>query len=183
MPPAQAARLLPITAGIACCIAGRRSVAVPPRGGGKRRSGGLRRPGDSRCDGAASAGSTTYVGDAATGRIVKHIEAWDANPREVVTRLLRPSRNPPETVVERFMAAVARGDGGAAWLAAAGPLLFVLAPDAALTSAGYYIWPDGGVGTFLFWLQAVLWGLVAACAVTEGYRRVRGGGGGGGAAE
>lgn len=115
------------------------------------------------------------MGDPATGRIVQHIEAWDANPREVVTRLLRPSRNPPETVAERFMAAVARGDGGAAWLAAAGPLLFLVAPEAALTSVGYYVWPDGGVGAFLFWLQLGLWGVVVACVATEAYRRLRGG--------
>eukprot|EP00892_Ulva_mutabilis_P004237 jgi/Ulvmu1/2185/UM013_0031.1 len=120
----------------------------------------------------AAAGSTTYVGDAETGLIVKHIEAWDANPREVVTRLLRPSRNPPETAVEKFMAAAARGQPGAAWMAAAGPLLVVVLPDAVLTSAGYYFWNEGGVGAFLFWLQVVLWTLTAACAGTEAYRRI-----------
>ena len=112
------------------------------------------------------------MGDEGTGRIVKHIEAWDANPREVVTRLLRPSRNPPETTVEKFMASTSRGDLGGAWVAAAGPLLLVVLPDAALTSAGYYFWNEGGVGAFLFWLQVVLWGLTAACAGTEVYRRV-----------
>lgn len=121
----------------------------------------------------ACVGSTTYVGDAETGRIVKHIEAWDANPREVVTRLLRPSRNPPETAVEKFMAAAARGNGGAAWEVAAGPLLVIVLPDAVLTTAGYYFWNEGGVGTFLLWLQVVLWGLAAACAGTEAYRRIR----------
>jgi hypothetical protein len=122
------------------------------------------------------AGSTTYVGNADTGRIVEHIEAWEVEPEKVLKRLLKPSRkNVTEdgTAFEQFMDAVYRGDYGKGWSVAALPLLLVSLPDALLTSGANYVIHEGWLGTFLFGLQVALWGFCLACAVTVGATKLK----------
>lgn len=117
----------------------------------------------------ATAGSTTYIRDTNTGRIVEHIEAWDVEPEKVLKRLVKPSKpNAAEdgTAFEKFMDASYRGDFAQGWSVAASPLLFVFLPDAVLTSGANYVIQDGWLGSFLFVLQVGLWGVCGACAVT-----------------
>jgi hypothetical protein len=40
----------------------------------------------------AASGGTTHVFDAATGRVVRHIERWDIEPSVVVKQLFTPTR-------------------------------------------------------------------------------------------
>lgn len=122
------------------------------------------------------AGSTTYIGNAETGRIMEHIEAWDVEPEKVIKRLLKPSnKNVAEdgNGIEKFMDAASRGDYGKGWEISALPLLLVFLPDAVLTSGAGYVFQEGGLGTFLLVLQVVLWGFCGACAVTVAVTKLR----------
>ena len=57
-----------------------------------------------------------------TGKVVKHIEAWDVEPGAVVRSLIRPSARMPTTPWEAFFSALDAGDPKGAWLAASRPL-------------------------------------------------------------
>jgi hypothetical protein len=81
----------------------------------------------------AAAGGTTHVFDAATGRVVKHIERWDVSPKAVVQSLLLPSSKIPESKVEVFMFALSDGDALGMWLAASSPVLKFTAPWVAVS--------------------------------------------------
>jgi hypothetical protein len=116
------------------------------------------------------------VGDAATGRIVEHIEAWDVEPEKVLRKLLKPSKkNVAEggNQLEKFMDAMYRSNYSDAWIPAALPLLLVLLPDALLVTGANYVFQEGWLGTVLFGLKVGLWGLCLACAVTVAYSKLQ----------
>ena len=68
-----------------------------------------------------------------TGRVIKHIEAWDVEPSAVVRSLLKPSSRAPTNSWVKFFKAVDGGDAAGAWTAASPALL------------RYYALPVGGV--------------------------------------
>lgn len=56
----------------------------------------------------AAAGATTYVFDAQTGLVIKHVEEWDVEAQKVIQQLLKPAGKPTNDW-ERFMDSLARG--------------------------------------------------------------------------
>jgi hypothetical protein len=111
----------------------------------------------------AAAGGTTHVFNPETGRVCKHIEAWDVQPGRVVRELLRPSSKVPESFAEVLMNSVYEGDVRGIWFAlsghvmklsaVAGGLLLLLSATAA---------PEGGTTAV-----AVMGLLFVAAGVTE----------------
>jgi hypothetical protein len=120
-----------------------------------------------------AAGSTTYIADPDTALVVKHIEAWDADPKEVVKRLLKPSNTVPQSEVEVFMASVSSGDSFGAWQAASGKVLLFCLPVVSVSMASKIAYGHGFPGTFLGSVEGVAWLLASLCVVTQVYKLVR----------
>ena len=119
------------------------------------------------------AGSTTYEADASTGLVVKHIEAWDADPKEVLKRLLKPTNKIPQSEAEVFMASVASGDTLGAWQVASGKVLLVSVPVVVVSLGTKLATGHGLPGPFLGSLEGVAWLLAALCIGTQIYKVVR----------
>ena len=95
------------------------------------------------------AGSTTYIADPESNRVIKHIEAWDADPKEVVKRLLKPSNAIPQSEAEVFMASISSGDTLGAWQVASGKVLLFCLPVVGASVLCKVATGEGLPGTFL----------------------------------
>jgi hypothetical protein len=122
----------------------------------------------------AAAGRTTHVFDAATGRVVEHLEEWDIEPGKVVKSLLKPAAAIPTNRAEALALALHDGDAAGVWSAA---------------SPGALRWGGAALGGTLAWAAArgeapgapaAAAALVVAAAAASELRRLVGGAGGGG---
>lgn len=48
--------------------------------------------------------------DPTIGKVVKHIEAWDVEPKKVIAQLFKPAAKVPTTSAETFFLAASDGD-------------------------------------------------------------------------
>lgn len=109
------------------------------------------------------------MADKATGLVTRHIEAWDADPKEVVKRLLKPSTKTPTTDVERFMASVASGDSLRAWRIAINGLTMFSLPVVGVSLACKAATGEGLPGPVLGSIEGLAWLFVALGVATKGY--------------
>lgn len=127
-----------------------------------------------RADEEVCAGNTTYVADQDTGLVKQHIEAWDADPKEVVKRLLKPSAKAPTTDIERFMASVSSGDGLRAWRIAVNKLTLFSLPVVGVSAACKAATGEGLPGPVLGGIEGLAWLFVVLGVVTKAYVVVSG---------
>ena len=105
--------------------------------------------------------------------VVKHVEAWDSNPSEVVRRLLKPSNVIPQSEIEVFMASVYSGDTFGAWQVASGKVLLACLPVVAVSIVCKVATGDGLPGVFLGSVEGLAWLLAVVSVGTQGYKVVR----------
>ncbi|KAG1666296.1 hypothetical protein FOA52_004777 [Chlamydomonas sp. UWO 241] len=112
----------------------------------------------------AAAGSTTHVIDADAGRVVKHIEAWDVDPKRVVAQLFKPSAKIPTNQAETFFLAASDGDASGMWFSLT-PILFKLSVPVCLLSLVVRLAGGDGLPG-----DGAAYVLLAATAATEVYK-------------
>jgi hypothetical protein len=104
---------------------------------------------------------------------VRHIEAWDADPKAVLQRLLKPSNKIPQSEVDVFMASVSGGDVLGAWQVASGKVVLVCLPVIGASGVCKLATDHGLPGVFLGSLEGVAWLLAVACIATSIYKAAR----------
>ena len=97
---------------------------------------------------------------------MKHIEEWDADPKEVLKRLLKPSNKIPQSEAEVFMASVSSGDALGAWQVASNKVLYACLPVIGATTVCKLFTGHGLPGPFLSTLESLAWILTVVCIAT-----------------
>jgi hypothetical protein len=105
--------------------------------------------------------------------VVKHIEAWDADPKEVLKRLLKPSNKIPQSEVEVFMASVSSGDTFGAWQVASSKLLVFSLPVVVVSLVAKVATGHGLPGPVLSTVEGIAWLLAVLTVGTQLYKVVR----------
>jgi hypothetical protein len=120
----------------------------------------------------AAAGSTTHTLDPASGRVVRHIEAWSSSPGEVVAALLRPASPIPSNRWERAAAAAASGDVSGCAAAGLKAAALVAFHAAGVLAAARLVGGSGGSGVSAG--EAFLWGGGAVQAALDAVLQITG---------
>jgi len=97
----------------------------------------------------AAAGSTTHVLDLASGRVVRHVEAWDVEPSKVVAQLFRPAAKVPSNAWETFLLAASDGDGKGMWYSVSPLVVKLSLPVIAVSLVHKLVTGEGLPGVFL----------------------------------
>tara|TARA_B100001142_G_scaffold260829_1_gene263313 strand:+ start:621 stop:1988 length:1368 start_codon:yes stop_codon:yes gene_type:complete len=121
----------------------------------------------------AAAGGTTHVFDPDTGKVVKHIERWDVEPKKVVKQLLSPSSKIPENRAQVFMFSLSDGDYLGMWLAVTPAVIKFTAPWVGVSLLAK-VAGLSAEGTFVGGMDSVAWWLLVAAVVGEGARFFKG---------
>ncbi|KAK9915073.1 hypothetical protein WJX75_004413 [Coccomyxa subellipsoidea] len=116
----------------------------------------------------AASGGTTHVFSQETGRVIKHIEAWDVEPSAVVRSLLKPSSRAPTNSWVKFFKAVDGGDAAGAWTAASPALLrYYALPVVGVSLITKAATGEGLPGVFLGTVEGFAYLTALAAGITE----------------